>query len=107
MSSRDAPGPPASGGADPNDPLQRGESEDEPDGPDQQQARERQRTVNGEKPFASAIVLDRARDAAPRQPRAAEIQAGEPQSARDGPRQDDGFERVPKNRGNENKAGDE
>src|SRR5213592_332159 len=87
--------------------MEHAEGEDEAGGPHGHEPEERHRTVDGENPLAASFRLERARHARPRLPGRAKIDARQAQAPRDGPRQDDGLERVPQDGRNQRQAEDE
>ena len=75
--------------------MQAGEAGDEAERPQRGETQERQRSVDGEKPFTSRLGADQCCRLPPRPPGRAKKHARQSQPPRDRARQDHRFERVP------------
>src|SRR5207249_11238202 len=86
---------------------EKGKAGDQANGPDHQEPEKRHRTVDREESLATAVRIDRPGDPGPRLPSTAVIDPREAPASRHGSRQDDGFERVPQDRRDQNEAAEE
>src|SRR2546422_651374 len=85
-------------------PLENGKTQNQPQGPHQQKAKEGQRAIDREESFSTAVGPERASDPSPGVPGRSKIQSRQTEAPYDGPRQDNGLECVPENDGDEQQS---